>query len=229
MLNSLLPLDWTLALEDTLFTKEVEKLFAQVEELYEQEEVLPGKEDIFNAFKLTPFDKVKVVILGQDPYPNPENAMGLAFSVKEGVRPPASLKNIYKQIERDFGYEMNPNNGNLTPWAKQGVLLLNTGLTVKAWEANSHKYLNWLQFTSKVIEAVSQNNSDVVFLLWGREAQAAEKYIQGDNNHVIQTSHPSPLGAGKLAPIPFNHSGIFKLTNQILEENGRSPIDWQIK
>lgn len=229
-MHDLIPIDWAMALEETLDKKEINELFNRVEQLYKEEEVLPIKENIFKALELTAFDDVKVVILGQDPYPDPKNAMGLAFSVKEGVPAPASLKNIYNEISKDLKCPMNYNNGNLISWAEQGVLLLNTALTVKAWEANSHRHLNWLQFTSKIIEAVSKKEETVVFLLWGRNAHALERYIVDNDCHrIIKTSHPSPLGYTKNAPISFKSSSQFLLTNNILRSAGLTPINWRIE
>ncbi len=182
----------------------------------------PGKE-IFNAFALTPFDKVKVVILGQDPYHGPNQAHGLAFSVKDGVRPPPSLKNIYKELQSDLGLTP-PAHGNLEKWAKQGVFLLNTSLTVRAAEANSHRKQGWEVFTDAVIRTLSREREHVVFILWGSPAQSKRTLINA-NKHLILTSvHPSPLSANR----GFFGCKHFSKTNAYLAETGQTPIDWQL-
>jgi len=185
--------------------------------------ILPAREDIFNALKFTPFAQVKVVLLGQDPYPNPDFAHGLCFSVKPAVRKlPASLKNIFKELGTDVGCQM-PNNGYLESWARQGVLMLNTLLTLEAGISNSHKKRGWEQFTDRIIELVAAKRPPVVFLLWGGPAQKKEELIKELPERIIKCAHPSPLAGGK-----FFGSRCFSRTNQLLAEAGVAPIDWQI-
>lgn len=186
--------------------------------------IYPDMYDIFNALKYTPYSRVKVVILGQDPYHEPGQAHGLAFSVKPGVAPPPSLQNIFKEIEDEYGVKMPRNYGCLTRWARQGVLLLNTTLTVRAHAANSHRDAGWGIFTDTVIEKVSEKQTPCVFMLWGRNARSKKSLI--DPRHlVLITSHPSPLSAHR----GFFGCGHFKRANDFLEENGLSPIDWTLR
>lgn len=182
----------------------------------------PGKL-IFNAFDTTPFNEVKVVILGQDPYHGPGQAHGLCFSVQDGVPPPPSLVNIYKEINSDIGAPI-PRSGNLTKWAKQGVLLLNATLTVRASEANSHAKIGWHDFTNSVIKRVSEDKNNVVFLLWGKFAQDKQVLIDETKHLILKSAHPSPLSA---------HNGFlgnkhFSKTNEYLMKHGKDPIDWSI-
>jgi uracil-DNA glycosylase len=185
--------------------------------------VYPPSGLIFNAFNLTPFNEVKVVILGQDPYHNPKQAHGLSFSVADGIKPPPSLVNIFKELQNDFGYPI-PNNGNLTVWAQQGVLLLNSILTVRANSPASHRNQGWEKFTDTVISKISEHKSDVVFLLWG--AFAKEKAILIDEKkHLILTApHPSPYSAAK----GFFGCKHFSATNEYLIMKNFKPINWQI-
>lgn len=185
--------------------------------------IYPPGSLIFNAFAQTPFDKVKVVILGQDPYHGPGQAMGLSFSVPDGIPQPPSLQNIFKELHSDIGMPI-PKTGNLTPWAKQGVLLLNASLTVRANEANSHSKIGWTVFTDAVIKKISDEKSGVVFLLWGRFAQEKQTLIDVSKHHVLKAAHPSPLSA---------HNGFFgckhfSKTNELLIKEGKQPIDWMI-
>ena len=182
----------------------------------------PGKE-IFNAFNHTPFDNVKVVILGQDPYHGAGQAHGLCFSVAQGVKPPPSLVNIFKELNSDVGIKI-PDHGNLTKWAEQGVLLLNATLTVRANQAGSHQGRGWENFTDAVIKQISKNKSGVVFLLWGRYAQAKESLIDLDNHFVLKAAHPSPFSAFN----GFFGCKHFSKTNNILRKQSLTPIDWQI-
>ncbi|MBC7937166.1 MAG: uracil-DNA glycosylase [Rhizobacter sp.] len=179
---------------------------------------------IFNAFNETPFEKVTVVILGQDPYHGPGQAHGLSFSVPKGVKPPPSLVNIFKEIKSDIGIDMPATNGDLTHWAAQGVLLLNAALTVRAGEAYSHAKYGWAEFTNAVIQKISEEKKDVVFLLWGKFAQEKQALIDETKHHVLKAAHPSPLSA---------HAGFlgckhFSKTNQLLINNGLDPIDWKL-
>jgi uracil-DNA glycosylase len=184
--------------------------------------VYPLETDVFNALKYTPYDKVKVVLLGQDPYHDEGQAHGLCFSVRPGVRPPPSLVNIFKELQRDLACKI-PDNGCLTPWAEQGVLLLNAVLTVRAHEPNSHKGKGWETFTDAAIRAVDAKTSPVVFLLWGAYAQKKEKMIDTGRHVVLKSAHPSPLSAKR-----FLGSKPFSATNRALAAAGLSTIDWQI-
>jgi uracil-DNA glycosylase len=182
----------------------------------------PGKL-IFNAFQATPFNKVKVVILGQDPYHNPGQAHGLSFSVPDGVAPPPSLVNIFKELKEDIGMPV-PARGNLTHWAEQGVLLLNATLTVRANEPNSHSRIGWMDFTDAVIRHISADKEGVVFLLWGSFAQKKQELIDATRHHILKAAHPSPLSA---------HNGFFgcrhfSKTNALLAQQGKTPIDWSL-
>ncbi len=182
----------------------------------------PGSE-IFAAFNYTPFENVHVVILGQDPYHGSGQANGLCFSVKTGIRKPPSLQNIFKELKSDLGYEI-PENGNLEKWAKQGVLLLNATLTVRASQAGSHQNKGWEEFTNKAIQKLSENKEKLVFILWGKFAQAKEQLIDQTKHHIIKSAHPSPFSAhnGFFGSKPFSKS------NQYLQEHGFEPIDWSI-
>jgi uracil-DNA glycosylase len=184
--------------------------------------VYPPEKDVFNALKYTPYDAVRVVLLGQDPYHDEGQAHGLAFSVRPGVRPPPSLVNIFKELRDDLGCRI-PNNGCLVPWAEQGVLLLNTVLTVRAHEPNSHKNRGWETFTDAVIRAVDARPEPAVFLLWGAHAQKKQKLVDTARHPVITGAHPSPLSAKK-----FLGSRPFSAVNRALEGLGSAPIDWQI-
>ena len=177
---------------------------------------------IFNAFNKTPFGKVKVVILGQDPYINPGEAMGLCFSVPKGVRTPPSLVNIYKEINRDLGLPI-PAHGDLTHWTEQGVLLLNATLTVQAGASNSHKDIGWQKFTDAVIRRISEGREGVVFLLWGTFAKGKKVLIDEMKHHVLEAAHPSPLAGNA-----FHGCGHFSRTNEILKKQGQAPIDWAV-
>jgi uracil-DNA glycosylase len=183
--------------------------------------VYPPKADVFNAFALTPFDALKVVILGQDPYHDEGQAHGLAFSVRPGVKPPPSLRNIFKELQSDIGCA-KPANGNLEPWAKQGVLLLNTVLTVRAHEPHSHRGQGWERFTDAAIAAIGARSDPVVFVLWGAPAQKKTPLIDPARHTILKAPHPSPLSA---------HSGFFgskpfSAVNAALSRAGRDPIDW---
>ena len=184
--------------------------------------VYPPGGSIFKAFDLCPLDKVKVVILGQDPYHNPGQAMGLSFSVPEGVAAPPSLKNIFKEIESDLGIRMSGST-DLTPWARQGVLLLNSVLTVRAGAAASHSGLGWQEFTDAVIRIISETQDGVVFLLWGNYAKTKAPLIDISRHHILAAAHPSPLARGA-----FFGCRHFSRANEILEYEGKSPIEWKL-
>lgn len=183
--------------------------------------IYPPGRLIFNAFELTPFDKVRVVILGQDPYHRPGEAEGLSFSVPEGVQLPPSLKNIYKEISADTGLDLSRKSGSLRGWAEQGVFLLNSILTVRAAEAASHSKLGWQTFTDAVIKAISDGKNGVVFLLWGRFARDKKVLIDTSRHYVLEAAHPSPLAGGA-----FFGCRHFSKTNEILSAEGFEPIDW---
>ena len=185
--------------------------------------VFPPGKLIFNAFDLTPFPDVKVVLLGQDPYHNVGQAHGLCFSVPEKVDFPPSLRNIFKEIHTDLGIPI-PSSGNLEKWAKQGVLLLNATLTVQAHLAGSHQKKGWEQFTDAVIRIVSQKHSGVVFLLWGNYAQAKTELIDTSKHFILKSVHPSPLSASR----GFFGCKHFSKTNELLTQNGKTPIDWDL-
>lgn len=195
-------------------------LEAVLEDKYENGRVFPPRDEIYTAFELTSFENVRVVILGQDPYHGERQSHGLAFSVNEGIKIPPSLRNIYKELEDDLGIKRT--GGSLKDWAAQGVLLLNTVLTVDAHEANSHRGLGWEKFTDSVIKVVSEELENVVFILWGKPAQKKEALIDGSKHLIIKSVHPSPLSAYR----GFFGSRPFSRTNEYLEENGRTPVDW---
>jgi uracil-DNA glycosylase len=177
---------------------------------------------IFNAFNKTPFDQVKVVIIGQDPYHNPGEAMGLCFSVPKGIKVPPSLVNIYKEIKAELGIEP-PNHGDLSHWAEQGVLLLNAMLTVEAKQPGSHQKIGWQTFTDAVIQQISEKKDGVVFLLWGNFARGKKALIDPAKHYVLEAAHPSPLAGNA-----FQGCGHFAYTNEILQKQGSTPIDWAL-
>ncbi|MBU3715274.1 MAG: uracil-DNA glycosylase [Ferruginibacter sp.] len=179
---------------------------------------------IFNAFNTTPFDKVNVVILGQDPYHGADQAHGLSFSVQTGVKPPPSLVNIFKEVESDIGIKMPKKFGNLTKWAEQGVLLLNASLTVRAGEPMSHSKFGWAEFTDAVIEKLSEEKENIVFIFWGKFAQEKQVLVDVTRHFVLKTAHPSPFSADK----GFFGCKHFSRTNEILMKCGKSPIDWKL-
>ncbi|WP_423185607.1 uracil-DNA glycosylase [Alishewanella sp. d11] len=184
--------------------------------------IYPGDSEIFNAFKLTSLEQLKVVILGQDPYHGPNQAHGLAFSVRPGVKVPPSLVNIYKELAMEYADFQPPKHGFLQSWAEQGVLLLNTVLTVEANQPNSHRLLGWEQFTDQAIRQISQHTEHVVFLLWGSHAQKKAKLIDAKRHHILIAPHPSPLSAHR----GFLGCGHFLQTNSLLESSGKPPINW---
>ncbi|CAM5196935.1 uracil-DNA glycosylase [Alishewanella longhuensis] len=184
--------------------------------------IYPPDSEIFNAFKLTALDNLKVVILGQDPYHGPNQAHGLAFSVRPSVRVPPSLLNIYKELALEYADFQPPKHGFLQSWAEQGVLLLNTVLTVEANQPNSHRLFGWEQFTDQVIRQISQHTEQVIFLLWGSHAQKKAKLIDAKRHHILTAPHPSPLSAHR----GFLGCGHFLQTNSLLESSGKAPINW---
>ena len=195
-----------------------------MQEEYNTRLIFPPAEDIFNAFDFTPLSEVKVVILGQDPYHGDGQAHGLCFSVKPEVDTPPSLVNIYKELQSDVGCYV-PNNGYLEKWAKQGVLLLNTVLTVRAHQANSHRGIGWEQFTDAAIRALNEQDRPIVFLLWGKPAQTKKSMLHNSKHLILTAPHPSPLSAHR----GFFGCKHFSQTNAFLKEHGLEPIDWQIE
>ena len=186
--------------------------------------IYPKGSDIFNAFNKTPFDMVEVVVLGQDPYHGEMQAHGLSFSVQKGIAIPPSLRNIYKELSTDIPDFKIPNHGDLTEWAEQGVLLLNASLTVRAGMPGSHQKRGWETFTDGVIKTISDKKKGIVFILWGSFAQAKSELIDAKKHHIIKSPHPSPFSADR----GFFGSRPFSRTNEILEKEGKKPIDWQI-
>ncbi|KAF2540608.1 hypothetical protein F2Q68_00032357 [Brassica cretica] len=185
--------------------------------------IYPPQHLVFNALNTTPFDRVKAVIIGQDPYHGPGQAMGLSFSVPEGEKLPSSLLNIFKELQKDVGCSI-PRHGDLQKWAVQGVLLLNAVLTVRSKQPNSHAKKGWEQFTDAVIQSISQQKEGVVFLLWGRYAQEKSKLIDGNKHHILTAAHPSGLSAHR----GFFNCRHFSQANQLLEQRGIPPIEWQL-
>jgi uracil-DNA glycosylase len=216
--------DWLKAIGGEFHKPYYSNLYSFVKEEYLSYEIFPKSEDIFNAFHLTPLSEVKVVILGQDPYHNVDQAHGLCFSVKPEVDIPPSLLNIYKELQEDMGLKV-PNNGYLVKWASQGVLLLNTVLTVRAHQANSHQGRGWEEFTDAVIHAVNAEDRPIVFLLWGRPAGLKKSMLTNPKHLILEAPHPSPLSAYR----GFFGCKHFSKTNDFLKANGLATIDWQIE
>lgn len=216
--------DWLEALQGEFKKEYYRKLFQKVGEEYKTHTIFPPANDIFNAFHYAPLKDVKVVILGQDPYHGEGQAHGLCFSVKPGVEIPPSLENIYKELHDDLGCKV-PNHGCLVKWAEQGVLLLNTVLTVRAHQANSHRGIGWEEFTDAAIRALNSEERPIVFILWGRPAQLKKSMLNNPKHLILEAPHPSPLSAYR----GFFGSKPFSQTNAFLEAHGETPIDWQIE
>lgn len=215
---------WEAALKGEFRKPYYAKLYHKVVEEYRDRVIYPPSTDIFNAFAFTPLPEVKVVILGQDPYHEPGQAMGLSFSVHKGIRIPPSLVNIYAELQDDLGCYV-PDNGDLTKWARQGVLLLNTVLTVRAHQANSHRGIGWEEFTDAAIRVLAEEDRPMVFILWGTPARKKKALLHNPKHLILESPHPSPLSAygGFFGSRPFSK------TNAYLEQCGLSPIDWQIE
>ena len=215
--------DWAPFLETEMQKDYYQKLRTILIKEYKTRTIYPDMYDIFNAMHYTPYDKVKVVILGQDPYHGPRQAHGLSFSVLPGVDAPPSLVNIFKELESDLGCRV-PNHGCLKHWAEQGVLLLNTVLTVREYQANSHQGIGWEEFTDHIITLLNQRKEPMVFILWGRPAQRKQSMITNPDHLVITSPHPSPLSAYR----GFFGSRPFSKANEFLAKHGMAPIDWQL-
>ena len=216
--------DWLPALKMEFSKDYYKKLFEFVKDEYSKTVVYPPSDDIFNALHYTPLSEVKVLILGQDPYFNPGQAHGLCFSVRPGVEIPPSLRNIYTELNSDLGLFI-PNHGYLEKWARQGVLLLNTVLTVRGGMAGSHQNKGWEEFTDAIIRKVNEKDSPVVYMLWGKPAQSKIRMLNNDKHLILTAPHPSPLSAYR----GFFGCRHFSRANKFLEERGLSPIDWQIE
>ena len=215
---------WNEALKDEFGKDYYRALYLTIKDEYRKYTVYPPKQDIFSAFHLTPLEDVKAVIIGQDPYHEEGQAHGLCFSVRPGIEIPPSLKNIYQELHDDLGCYI-PHNGFLEKWARQGVLLLNTVLTVRAHRAFSHSDIGWQQFTDAVLRAVDKEDRPIAFMLWGRPAQAKKALITNPRRLVLEAAHPSPLSAYR----GFFGCRHFSKVNEYLRKNGIEPIDWQIE
>lgn len=214
---------WDEALAPLFESDNYKKIRDFLKDEYSHHVVYPDMYDIYNCFKYTPFNEVKAVILGQDPYHNVGQAHGLCFSVQDGIEPPPSLVNIFKELHDDVGCSI-PKSGNLTKWAKEGVLLLNTALTVRAHRANSHKDCGWTWFTDNVIKILSDRRENLVFILWGGNARSKKPLIDRSKHLVLECAHPSPLSAYN----GFFGCRHFSKTNEYLAAHGKTPIDWQL-
>lgn len=216
--------DWDQILKDEFEKEYFKNLREFLKEEYSNRVIYPNMYNIFEALKHTSYEDTKVLILGQDPYHGENQAHGLAFSVQPGVKIPPSLLNMYKELQDDLGCFI-PNNGYLIPWADQGVLLLNTALTVRAHEANSHKNKGWEEFTTKIINVLNEKDTPIVFILWGNNAISKEKLITNPKHFIIKSVHPSPLSASR----GFFGSKPFSKANNFLISTNQTPIDWQIE
>ncbi len=216
--------DWLQPLSPEFKKPYYAKLYKTIREEYSMRQIFPPADEIFTAFELTPLSKVKVVIIGQDPYHGDGQAHGLCFSVKPDVETPPSLVNIYKELNTDLGCYI-PNNGYLTKWAEQGVLLLNTVLTVRAHQANSHRGIGWEEFTDAAIRILNEQDRPIVYLLWGKPAQMKKSMLNNPKHLILEAPHPSPLSAYR----GFFGCQHFSQTNEFLKKNGLEPIDWQIE
>lgn len=216
--------DWEPLLRETFEQPYYLKLRKLLIQEYKENIIYPDKHDIFNALHYTPYEAVKVVILGQDPYHGPGQAHGLSFSVKPGVKPPPSLQNIFKELKDDLGFEI-PNHGHLIKWANEGVLMVNTVLTVRQSQPNSHKGIGWEQFTDTIISLLNRREKPVVFILWGKNAFEKEALITAPHHFIIKSPHPSPFSAHR----GFFGSKPFSKVNDFLRKIGCEEIDWELK
>lgn len=215
--------DWDELLKEEMDKEYFQKLFEFVREQYKEKDIYPKMNEIFNAFRHTSYKNVKVVILGQDPYHGENEAEGLSFSVKTGIRKPPSLNNIFKELKEDLGYEY-PKSGSLVKWADEGVLLLNSVLTVEKDKPASHRGRGWELFTDTVIKKINEKETPVVFILWGNYAKAKKELITNPNHLVLESTHPSPYSASS----GFFGSRPFSKTNNYLKSKGIKPIDWNL-
>lgn len=213
--------DWKNELANEFSKPYFEKLVEFVKREYQSQKVYPSGSNIFRAFDQTPYEKVKVVILGQDPYHGPGQANGLCFSVNKGLPFPPSLRNIFKELNNDLAKPIPP-DGDLSHWAKQGVLLLNATLTVQAYKAGSHQGKGWEEFTDSVIQNLNDNRSGIVYMLWGSYAQKKAAFVKADRNLILKSPHPSPLSAHR----GFFGNGHFSKANEYLKKLGKAPINW---
>ncbi|MDX8361013.1 uracil-DNA glycosylase [Cytobacillus sp. IB215316] len=215
--------DWSQLLEEEFNKTYYKKLRQTLKQEYNTETIYPDMYSIFNALHHTPYHKVKVVIIGQDPYHGPNQAHGLSFSVQPGIPVPPSLKNIYKELQNDIGCTI-PNHGYLLKWTEEGVLLLNTTLTVRKGQPSSHRGLGWELFTDKIIEVLNEREKPVIFILWGRHAQEKQKLVSNSHHFIIESPHPSPFSANR----GFFGSNPFSKANSYLRQIDSEEIDWQI-
>lgn len=216
--------DWDEVLKDVTNTKEFYNTMVLAKKEYETKTIFPPRDHIFEALKLTPFANVKVVIVGQDPYHGTGEAHGLSFSVRPGIKVPPSLQNIYKEIYSDLGIIEPKNCGDLTKWAKEGVLLLNSILTVEKDKAGSHSSLGWEFFTDSIIKKLNEKDTPIVFILWGSFARSKKFYITNPKHFIVESTHPSPFSANH----GFFGSKPFSKTNEFLKKNNIQPVDWQL-
>ena len=216
--------DWLQPLSPEFKKPYYAKLYKTIREEYSTKQIFPPADEIFTAFEMTPLSDVKVVIIGQDPYHGDGQAHGLCFSVKPDVETPPSLVNMYKELNSDLGCYI-PNNGYLSKWAKQGVLLLNTVLTVRAHQANSHRGIGWEEFTDAAIRILNEQDRPIVYLLWGKPAQTKKAMLNNPKHLILEAPHPSPLSAYR----GFFGCQHFSKTNEFLKANGLEPVDWQIE
>lgn len=214
---------WDKVLKEMFDSKEYQAFFQKIEKEYQNKIIYPKKENIYNALKLTPYENVKVVIVGQDPYHGENEAHGLSFSVQKGIKLPPSLKNIYKELLNDLNI-VEPNCGDLTSWAKEGVLLLNSVLTVEKDKPASHAKIGWNKYTDYIIQKINENEKPVVFILWGNFAKTKKELITNPKHLIITSAHPSPFSARN----GFFGSKPFSKTNEFLKENNIKPINWQL-
>jgi uracil-DNA glycosylase len=222
-MTAIIPAGWQPILQKETDESYFQLLLSFLEKERAQYTIFPPEAEVFTALHMTPYDQVRVVILGQDPYHDNNQAHGLAFSVRPGIKPPPSLMNIFRECKNDVGFQIS-NNGYLAPWAEQGVLLLNTVLTVRAHQANSHRAKGWETFTDRIIQAVSAKAQPVIFVLWGNPAQKKQVLIDTSNNHILTAPHPSPLSASR----GFFGSRPFSKINTLLRSSGQPEIHWQL-
>lgn len=215
--------DWSPILEEAIHTESYQKLREFLKEEYHTQTIYPDMYHIWKAFEWTPYSQVKAVILGQDPYHGPNQAHGLSFSVQPGVTVPPSLRNIYKELESDLGFKP-VNHGYLRKWAEQGVLLLNTVLTVRQGQPNSHRRKGWEEVTDQAILKLNEKDEPVIFILWGNASKQKRELIDEEKHFVLTSPHPSPFSANR----GFFGSKPFSKTNELLEQSGQEPIDWQL-